>query len=140
MGFYVFKLPSKIYNAVGLFDSQFGIGGGEDVDYRLRTLTAGYQVKYHSQSYLLHYAGKSTWDGPENSIETQKRNQQYMETFSKKWGEDLANLCLVGGNPFPIIEKHELDNLIQRQEFNQAIKTLLNIRQRNLHNEESFLD
>ena len=131
MGFYVFRLPAKIYNSVGLFDEQFGVGGGEDVDYRLRTLAAGYQVKYHSQSYLLHFAGKSTWDGPEQLTETQNRNRQYMEKFSSKWGKDLANLCLVGGNPAPVIEKYNLENQIQNQDFNQAIKTLLNTQQRN---------
>ncbi len=132
MGFYVFRLPAKIYNSVGLFDEQFGVGGGEDVDYRLRTLQAGYQVKYHSQSYLLHFAGKSTWDGPEKQQETEQRNRQYMEKFSNKWGADLANLCLVGGNPVPVIEKYGLEHLVQTQDFNQAIKTLLNIQQRNL--------
>jgi hypothetical protein len=94
-------------------------------------LAAGHQVKYHSQSYLLHFAGKSTWDGPEQLTETQNRNRQYMEKFSSKWGEDLANLCLVGGNPAPVIEKYNLENQIQNQDFNQAIKTLLNTQQRN---------
>lgn len=139
MGFYVFRLPATIYNIVGLFDEQFGLGGGEDVDYRLRTLFAGFQVKYHSQSYLLHFGGKSTWDGPEHKKETEERNQQYTETFSNKWGEDLTNFCLVGGVPEPVIKKHNLENLIVNQEFNLAIKALLNIKQRNI-NENSILD
>lgn len=128
MGFYVFRLPAIIYRSVGLFDTQFGVGGGEDVDYRLRTLAAGYQVKYHSQSYLLHFAGKSTWDGPEKSSETTERNRVYMEKFSNKWGKDLADLCLVGGNPWSVIERHGLEKQIQNQEFNSAIKALLNNR------------
>lgn len=131
MGFYVFRLPAAIYKQVGLFDNQFGVGGGEDVDYRLRTLEQGYQVKYHSQSYLLHFAGKSTWDGPEQDEETRQRNKRYIEKFSSKWGEDLANLCLVGGFPLPVITKYGLEDLVHNQEFNQIIKTLLNTEQRN---------
>lgn len=127
MGFYVFRIPANIYKRVGFFDEQFGIGGGEDVDYRLRTLCEGFQVKYHSQSYLLHFSGKSTWDGPEQVKETLERNRMYRENFSKKWGEDLANLCLVGGNPLPVIEKYQIETLVHNQEFNRAIKTLLNI-------------
>lgn len=126
MGFYVFKLPAKIYNTVGLFDEGFGIGGGEDVDYRLRTLAAGFQVKYHSQSYLLHFAGKSTWDGPEQQREIEERNKKYFTAFADKWGIDLANLCLIGGNPGLVIEQYHLENQIRNQEFNLAIKALLN--------------
>lgn len=126
MGFYVFRLPATIYKTVGLFDEQFGLGGGEDVDYRLRTLQAGYEVKYHSRSYLLHFGGKSTWNGPEQDEETRERNRQYIQRFAAKWGEDLANLCLVGGSPIPVVDKYGLGDLVKNQEFNRAIKALLN--------------
>lgn len=131
MGFYVFRLPPAIYNTVGFFDEQFGVGGGEDVDYRLRTINLGYEVKYHSQSYLLHFAGKSTWDGPEKAEQTLIRNREYRSKFVEKWGEDLSNLCLVGGDPGSVIDRYNLYEPINNQKFNLAIKTLLNTTQRN---------
>jgi hypothetical protein len=79
----------------------------------------------------LHFAGKSTWDGPEQQKEVQDRNQKYFTTFSEKWGEDLANLCLVGGIASPVIERYQLYDLLQRQEFSKAIKVVLNTRSRN---------
>lgn len=131
MGFYVFMLPAKVYNKVGLFDEQFGVGGGEDVDYRIRCIEKSIPVKYISQSYLLHFAGKSTWDGPEQQNEIDQRNKQYFELFSKKWGQNLANLCLVGGNTRHVIEKFQLQMLIQNQKFSDAINYVLNTSNRN---------
>lgn len=125
MGFYVFKLPAKVYKTVGLFDEQFGVGGGEDVDYRIRAIEKDIPVKYQSQSYLLHFAGKSTWDSSENQKVTLERNQLYFNKFSEKWGSDLANLMLVGGEPVPVIKKHNLEHLIQSQEFSKIIKVVL---------------
>lgn len=133
MGFYVFMLPASVYNKVGYFDETFGVGGGEDVDYRLRAIQQDIPVKYLSQSYLLHFAGKSTWDGPEQQQEIEERNKKYFSTFSAKWGEDLANLCLVGGNAMAVIEKYQLHALIQAQEFSKAIKVILNTTNRTTH-------
>ncbi len=131
MGFYGFWLPAGVYSRVGYFNEQFGVGGGEDVDYRLRAIQLDIPVKYLSQSYLLHFAGKSTLDGPEQQKEIQDRNQKYFSLFSEKWGEDLANLCLVGGNSSTIIEKYQLYNLLQHREFSKAIKLVLNTWTRN---------
>jgi GT2 family glycosyltransferase len=77
MGFYVFMIPASVYKRVGYFDETFGVGGGEDVDYRLRAIQQDIPVKYLSQSYLLHFAGKSTWDGPEQQREIEERNKKY---------------------------------------------------------------
>lgn len=126
MGFYVFMLPPAVYEKVGLFDESFGVGGGEDVDYRLRAIRHQVPVKYVTQSYLLHFAGKSTWDGPEQVQEIEQRNKQYFELFSKKWGSDLANLCLIGGDPMSVIEKYNLLHFMQQGKFSDAIKIVLN--------------
>lgn len=131
MAFYAFSLPVNVYNRIGYFDENFGIGGGEDVDYRLRAIEQDIPVKYLSQSYLLHFSGKSTWDGPEQKKEIEDRNRKYFSAFVNKWGEDLANLCLVGGNPLPVVEKYQLHEYINNQDFNKAIKVLLNIANRN---------
>lgn len=126
MGFYVFVLPSNVYKKLGYFDESFGVGGGEDVDYRIRAVQQGIPVKYAIQSYLLHFAGKSTWDGPEQQLEIEERNKKYFDSFVNKWGEDLANLCLVGGRPNSVIEKYQLQSYIQAQDFSGAIKAVLN--------------
>jgi hypothetical protein len=131
MAFYAFSLPVSVYNRVGYFDENFGLGGGEDVDYRLRAVEQDIPVKYLSQSYLLHFSGKSTWDGPEKQREIEERNQKYFSKFADKWGEDLANLCLVGGNPGPVIEKYQLGNFISNRDFNKAFKVVLNTAHRN---------
>jgi len=125
MGFYVFVLPAIVYNKVGLFDEQFGVGGGEDVDYRIRAIAHNFPVKYYSHSYLLHFAGKSTWAGPEKQQEIDERNQKYFNLFAEKWGDDLANLCLVGGVGAPVIEKYQIQELINTYSFAKAIRVIL---------------
>lgn len=131
MPFYVFRLPRNVYDQIGLFDEGFGIGGGEDVDYRIRAIAKDVPVKYSPHCYLLHFQGKSTWDGSEARRDTSERNRKYFSEFVKKWGEDLANLCLVGGNPAAVIEKYQLYEYVQSQEFSKAIKVVLNTTHRN---------
>ena len=131
MSFYVFFLPSNVYQKLGRLDETFGVAGGEDIDYRLRAIKAGIPVKYIGSSYLLHFAGKSSWNGPEQTEITQQRNHRYFSVFSQKWGEDLANLCLVGGNPYSIIEKYNLESFIENRDYSGAIKSLLNRTNRN---------
>lgn len=128
MAFYAFMLPSNVYKKIGYFDESFGIGGGEDVDYRLRAIDQDIPVKYSSQSYLLHFAGKSTWDGPELQQQIQERNQKYFGKFVQKYGLDLANFCLVNqNNQFEqIVKKYQIEKFIKSQNFSSAISTLLN--------------
>lgn len=126
MGFFVFKLPAAVYKKVGMFDERFGVGGGEDVDYRLRAIQQNIPVKYQTQSYLLHFGGKSTWDGPEQGKETLERDQKYTNAFIEKWGVDITTLSLGRGNVMPIVEQYNLANLIQSSDFSKAFKILLN--------------
>lgn len=128
MPFYAFRIPYAIYSKVGLFDEDFGPGGGEDVDYRLRAIELGFDVKYASQSYLLHYHGKSTWDGGETLQQTYERDKQYFQHFSDKWGEEWANLFLSGGNPMPVIEKYNLQSYFITNNYTELIKKVLQIR------------
>jgi len=95
--FYAFRLPKNIYKTVGKFDEEFLPAGGEDVDYRIRALRAGFQTLYTNSAYLLHFQGKSTWDGAEDKTETAGRNQGYHDVFVKKYGEDAAALLLKTG-------------------------------------------
>ena len=126
MPFYAFRLPYEIYSKVGLFDESFGVGGGEDVDYRIRAIQLGFNVKYTTQSYLLHFQGKSLWDSGETSDETKQRDKIYFDRFIEKWGSDLSNLLLVGGQPQPIVQKYLLEN----STITDMIKTLLSVREK----------
>jgi GT2 family glycosyltransferase len=94
MPLYCFHLPNKILHEVGEFDESFGHAGGEDVDYRLRTLLSGYDVVYAGQSYVLHFMGKSTWRSGEPPAETAARDQAYFARFRQKWGDDAAAIFL----------------------------------------------
>jgi glycosyltransferase involved in cell wall biosynthesis/GT2 family glycosyltransferase len=94
ISFYCFFLPYEVSSTVGLFDEEFGQAGGEDIDYRLRARNAGIETQLVTGSYLLHFAGKSTWRGGETQQETQIRNQTYIQHFTEKWGQDLASTLL----------------------------------------------
>lgn len=128
MGFYLFSLPAQIYEKIGYFDERFGIGGGEDVDYRLRAIQCNIPVKYIHQSYVLHFGGKTTWDGPETKTQILERNQKYFNEFSNKWGDDLANLCLVGSSidPLTIIKKYNFNISDSTQDYSMLIKAIVN--------------
>ena len=89
MPFYCFKVPNKILNEVGYFDTIF-VHGAEDVDYRIRSAKKGYEVNFLSNSYLLHFHGKSSWDGGETGSQNEERKKLYTKTFLEKWGKDMT--------------------------------------------------
>lgn len=121
---YVVKIPYVVYSRVGMFDENFSIGG-EDVDYRLRCLQAGVDFKY-TNGFLLHFNGRSSWNGAETSSETQDRDTKYKQQFIDKWGSELTDLCITGGNADKIIETYQLDKLISQRQYNQAIIEVMN--------------
>lgn len=117
--FYCVKIPYSVYSAVGLFDETYGLGGAEDNDYCIRTYLAGYGVGYATSSLVLHFSGKSTWSGAENSAETTARNQKYHQQFKEKWGERLYNFILLRRND------EKASELLKQGLFKQAIEALL---------------
>lgn len=124
MPFYVFRLPKNVYRTVGPFDDTF-INGGEDLDYRIRTILAGFEVKYASQSYLLHFNGKSTWRNKEHQSQLDRRNRQYRERLNQKWGNDLMSFMVVGGDPNGVLSKHNLMDFDASKDFhNMLIKKI----------------
>jgi len=121
---YVSRMSRKLYDTVGLYDEHYNVGG-EDVDYRIRLLKKKFNIKYCS-AYLLHFNGRSSWNGAETLEETSTRNARYTEIFKKTWGDDLYNLLLVGGNPKLTIEKYNLWQLLQQEKFNEMILRVAN--------------
>ena len=123
MPFYIFCLPKNIYKTVGLLDETFK-NGGEDLDYRVRAIIAGFDLKYVAQSYVLHFNGISTWRIEDND-QIQQRNKQYKDKFKEKWGNDLLTLMALGGNPNEPLIKHNLMNFNQLTDsHNLLIKKL----------------
>ena len=104
MPFFAFKVPYEILKDVGHFDISFSAGGGEDVDYRIRCAIKGYEVNFLTDSYLLHFHGKSTWD-IESKEEIVQRNEEYKNVFRKKWGNDLTKIFIERSDFLDILEK-----------------------------------
>ncbi len=124
--FYLFRLPRKIYKEVGVFDENFQPCGGEDVDYRIRAALKGYQTLYTTESYILHFHGKSTWAGGEEQKNIERRNTAYFQEFAKKYNEDLANLTLQIGNGRSVIEKYNLTK-DHEDNFTNTIRAFYNL-------------
>ena len=94
MPFFCFKIPFKILSDIGYFDESF-VDGGEDIDYRIRCAIKGDDVNFLIDSYLLHFHGKSTWDGNETPNQTKQRNEAYTKAFLKKWKQELTQIFIM---------------------------------------------
>ena len=124
MPFFCFKIPYSILNEVGYFDKIF-VCGAEDVDYRIRCAKKGYDVNFLSDSYLLHFHAKSTWDGAETNRQTEERNKLYTEAFLKKWGEDMTQIFIIRKNFSNILHEKGLNGMFRQGRFRELIKQLL---------------
>ena len=124
MGFFCFKIPHHIMNEVGHFDDVF-VHGAEDVDYRIRCAKKGYEVDYISQSYLIHFYGKSSWDGVETEEETKKRNKNNIQEFSKKWGKEMAQIFILRKDFQNIIVEKGLNEILEKGKYGDLIRKLL---------------
>lgn len=126
--FYFFRLPREIFRNVGRFDEDFSPAGGEDLDYRIRAAKLGYKTLYSAECYILHFCGKSTWDGVENDNETLARNQNYFNTFNAKYGLDAANLFCKAGQPLDlthqVVKKY---NLLAQDSFENILVKILSM-------------
>ena len=124
MPFFCFKIPYQILNEVGYFDKIF-VCGAEDVDYRIRCAKKGYDVNFLPDSYLLHFHGKSTWDGGETNSQIEKRNKLYTEAFLKKWGKEMTKIFISRNDFSEILIEKELAEVFQQKKFSDLIKKLL---------------
>ena len=124
MPFFCFKIPYEILNEVGYFDTKF-VHGAEDVDYRIRCVKKGYDVNFLLDSYLLHFHGKSSWDGGETISEVRERDKKYTEVFLKKWGSEMTKIFILRKNFFEILEEKGLNEIYKKRKFSELIKRLL---------------
>ena len=124
MPFFCFKIPYQILDEVGNFDEIF-IHGAEDVDYRIRCAKKGYEVYFILDSYLLHFHGKSSWDGVETNKQIEARNKLYTESFLKKWEKDLTQIFILRKNFSNILDNKGIAHIFKQGKFGELIRELL---------------
>ena len=124
MPFFCFKIPYQILNEVGNFDEIF-IHGAEDIDYRIRCAKRGYEVYLILDSYLLHFHGKSSWDGPETDKQIEDRGKLYTEAFFKKWGKEMTQIFIYRKKLMDILNEKGLSDFFKRGRFGDLIRKLL---------------
>lgn len=76
-------LPRRTLDAVGAFDTDFGIGYFEDDDYCLRAEDAGLKLIWAKDTYIHHF-GSISFEG--NLFDREKFLEQGMSKFILKWG------------------------------------------------------
>lgn len=121
--FFCVKIPVAVWSVLGPLDESFGKGGAEDNDYCLRAYLSGLKVEYALESYLLHFSGKSTWDGAESAKETLERDELYKNKFREKWGENLLKLS-IQGDLSPLYSDPNLLVMFQQGKFQEVISGL----------------
>lgn len=126
MPFFCVHLPNKILQDVGEFDESFGPAGGEDVDYRLRALLAGYDVACAGRSYVLHFMGKSTWRSGEPATQTAARGLACFSHFRQKWGNDATEIFLATPTSRQRISELGFGHLLARGEFRAVLERCMN--------------
>ena len=99
--------------------------GGEDVDYRIRCVQKGYKVNFLIDSYLLHFHGKSSWDGGETKEETKNRDSSYTKVFLNKWGEEMTQIFILRKQFSNILDKHKAHELFKKGNFDKVIKKII---------------
>ena len=124
MALYCFKIPFGILGKVGYFDTSYGTGGGEDIDFRIKCTIKGYHTNYLSDSYLLHFHGKSTW-AIETKEQTIERNKKYINIFKKKWGNDMTQVLILRNNFLEILKNKKLLEIYKKNNFSELIKRLI---------------
>jgi GT2 family glycosyltransferase len=88
--FFVVKIPAAVYRRVGLWETGFGVAGGEDDDYCIRAYLSGFRVLVATASYILHFGGCSTWNGVETRQEWAAREKSFVQKFRAKWGSTIT--------------------------------------------------
>ena len=73
----------SVYEKVGYMDEDFAVAFN-DIDFCLKIIEAGYLIIYNPFVELKHYESKSR--GAEDTPEKQKRFQNEIDLFYKKWG------------------------------------------------------
>lgn len=93
--FFCVRIPYPVLDELGYLDERFGRGGAEDYDYCLRAHLAGFGVAYALSSFILHFGGKSSYDGAETKGQQIERELKFRREFEMKWGSDLLKMVVL---------------------------------------------
>lgn len=78
--------PREIWNIVGEFDENYGMGYYEDLDFSYRVRLAGYKCFIAGDTYVHHFGSKSFMkDNKDLAKQLSQQNRQY---FIRKWNKD----------------------------------------------------
>jgi len=124
MQMYLARIPYKVHNDVGYFDHTFSNCGGEDMDYRIRSAIKGYKTMLAKHPFILHFHGKSSWDGAESTEQERVRRDQYLKKGVEKWGEDLTEIFIKGTYSKEHAHKIGLGKEFDNDEQYNIIRTL----------------
>lgn len=117
------RIPYTVLQRIGFLDESFGKAGAEDLDYCLRAHLEGFAVAFAGDTYLVHFGGKSTWDGVETKTERADRTTRYTEHFTRKWGTLLTEV-LIRNNPHIINKNPKLREALEQQRHSFIVSTL----------------
>lgn len=108
------------------FDERF-VNGGEDDDLSIRAHLDRIPIYEAMDSFLLHFGGKSLWDGPETPAATAARNRVLEERLIEKWSADLAALMLGAGEDqrgLEVLEAYSLGERWRAGRYSECIRVL----------------
>ena len=121
--FFCIRVPYSVYSRVGMIDESFGLGGAEDGDYCLRAALEEIPLVMTRHSLILHFSGKSTWDGGESDAERDARCAKYQKRFVEKWGPRLANLVI--GYHQNVLDSEDLKGAVEKGNFKYVVEELM---------------
>ncbi len=79
-----FMVNRRVFEAIGLFDENFRIGGGEDTDFFRRAAAAGFRSGSTGCSFMHHY-GCVTQDYVKKEITKRCYGPEHRAYFREKW-------------------------------------------------------
>ena len=74
---------------------------------------------------MLHFHGKSSWDGVETNKQVEGRNKLYTEAFLKKWGKQMTQIFIHRKDFTNIMNEKGLNDIFKNGKFSELIRKLL---------------
>ena len=79
-----------------------------------------------NHSNVLHFHGKSTWDGNESTYEEEQRRSKYIAKSMKKWGINFTEIFIKGNDAKEWCEKLGLNKEFENGDAYSIINILHN--------------
>lgn len=83
-------MPRSTYQAIGLFDENYLVGGYEDTDYSYRLRKAGLGFGVSGAAYIHHFGSQTLGGFKKRGDKHAAHNKNY---FISKWGEDPSRFA-----------------------------------------------